>query len=64
VVYVRYRSLKDGAGSYVSYTNPQDPLNPIGPTGGHACTNPAVNLGCEHFGVGYTANPTATYYHW
>ena len=25
---------------------------PLTPTDGHSCTNPAVNNGCEHFGVG------------
>ena len=34
------------------------------PTDGHSCTNPSVNEGCEHFGVGYYGAPTAIRYHW
>ncbi len=32
------------------------------PTNGHMCTNPSVNYGCEHFGVGYYGTPTAVKY--
>jgi Putative Ig domain len=58
-VYIRYEdSTKSSA-----FTNPAAP-GAISPTNGHQCTNPAVNLGCEHFGVGYRANPTAHKYNW
>ena len=50
---IRYESGKDANGNYTAYTAVPDPLNPITPTNGHQCTNPAVNQGCEHFGVGY-----------
>jgi len=62
--FVRYASKKNPDGSWASFTNPENPANPILPTNGHMCTDPSVNLGCEHFGVGYNAAPTAVLYHW
>ncbi len=62
--FVRYEAKKNPDGSYASYTNPQDPANPLGPTGGHAFTNPGVNLGGEHFGVGFNKSPSLALYHW
>ena len=40
------------------------PSGPIAPTNGHMFTNPAVNFGGEHFGVGYRVQPTAVRYNW
>lgn len=61
-VFVRHESLKDVSGNYTSYT--AVPTVPLSPTQGHQCTNPAVNEGCEHFGVGYIANPSLVKYNW
>lgn len=63
-VRVRYQSKRNPDGSYASFTNPQDPANPLTPTDGHSCTDPSVNLGCEHFGLGYYGSPTAVRYFW
>ncbi len=62
-VIIRYQSGKDANGHYTAYTAVQDPLNPITPTNGHQCTNPAVNFGCEHFGVGFYGNGVV-HYNW
>lgn len=59
---IRYASAKDAAGAYTAYTAVPDPANPIKPTDGHQCTNPAVNQGCEHFGVGYYGAGVVHYY--
>ncbi|HKW29740.1 MAG TPA: hypothetical protein VJT54_10420 [Verrucomicrobiae bacterium] len=40
------------------------PTNNIPPTQGHAFTNPSLNFGGEHFGVGYRNAPTKVYYYW
>ena len=40
------------------------PSSPIAPTDGHQFTDPGVNFGGEHFGVGYTVVPTAVRYFW
>ncbi len=51
-------------GSTSAFTNAAAP-GTISPTNGHQCTNPSVNLGCEHFGVGiYSANYSAVKYNW
>ncbi|MEI7728879.1 MAG: hypothetical protein WCO56_04880 [Verrucomicrobiota bacterium] len=65
-VYVRYEPKKNPDGSFAagSWTNPQDPLHPLGPTGGHAFTDPTVNRGGEHFGVGYSRAPSLVKYNW
>lgn len=63
-VSVRYESKKNPDGSWASFTNPQDPLNPLAPTDGHAFTNPSLNLGGEHFGMGYYGSPSVVRYHW
>ena len=60
--FIRYESGKDAAGNYTAFT--AIPTAPIAPTDGHQCTNPSVNLGCEHFGVGYYGAPTAVRYFW
>ena len=61
-VRIRYESKKNFDGSWASYT--AVPPVPIGPTGGHQCTDPSVNMGCEHFGVGYYGAPVAIRYYW
>ncbi len=63
-VFVRHESKRNPDGTFASFTNPVDPANPIGPTSGHACTNPSVNFGCEHFGVGLYRQPSRVSYHW
>ena len=59
--FVRYESKKSSTGAYLSYT--AVPVGVFPPTQGHQCTNPAVNEGCEHFGVSYYATG-AVKYHW
>ena len=61
-VFIRYESAKAADGSWASYT--AVPAAPLTPTDGHSCTNPAVNEGCEHFGVGYYGMPSAVKYNW
>ena len=62
-VFVRYAARYDAsAGRFSAYT--AVPASAPSPTDGHQCTNPAVNFGCEHFGVGYYGKPTAVRYHW
>ena len=61
-VFVRYESTKNPDGSWAAYT--AMPAGPLAPTDGHSCTNPSVNDGCEHFGVGYYGTPTALRYNW
>lgn len=64
-VYVRYESTKDTGGAWGangSFTNVAIPT--VTPPSGHACTDPTVNEGCEHFGVGYYGTPTTVKYHW
>jgi hypothetical protein len=60
-VTIRYESTKTD-GSWSAYT--AVPTSPLAPTDGHMCTNPSVNEGCEHFGVGYYGAPTAIRYNW
>ena len=48
--------------SFSSYT--AIPGTTPSPTDGHQCTNPSVNFGCEHFGVGHYGAPTIIRYHW
>ena len=40
------------------------PAGPIAPTQGHQFTDPSVNFGGEHFGVGFFHQPTAIHYNW
>lgn len=64
-VFVRYESTKDASGAFGangSFTNTAIPS--ITPPSGHSCTDPTVNEGCEHFGVGYYGTPTTVKYHW
>ena len=59
---VRWESAKNADGSWAAFT--AIPAGPIQPTDGHQFTDPNVNFGGEHFGVGYTKNPTAVRYFW
>ena len=63
-VTIRYEAKVGPDGTFLAFTNPQDPAHPLAPTDGHAFTDPSVNLGGEHFGVGFTRNPTTVRYHW
>jgi len=64
-VFVRYESTRNPDGTWGannSFTNPAIPT--ITPPAGHSCTDPSVNEGCEHFGVGYYGATTAIKYNW
>ena len=61
-VFIRWQSKKNPDGTWAAYT--AIPAAPIPPTQGHQFTNPAVNFGGEHFGVGYTIQPSAVIYNW
>jgi hypothetical protein len=61
-VFVRYESKKNPDGTWASFTSV--PAGPIAPTDGHQFTNPSVNFGGEHFGVGFYGTPTAVQYNW
>lgn len=61
-VVIRYASAKNPDGSWAAYT--AIPSGPIAPTQGHQFTDPSVNFGGEHFGVGYGGSPTNITYHW
>jgi hypothetical protein len=61
-VTVRYESGKKPDGSWAAYT--AVPAGPINPTDGHQFTNPNVNFGGEHFGVGFYGQATAVRYFW
>lgn len=60
-VFVRYAAQSTGGG-WSAYT--AVPAAPLAPTDGHACTDPSVNQGCEHFGVGINGAPSAVKYNW
>jgi hypothetical protein len=61
-VIVRYESKKNPDGSWASYT--AVPAGPINPTDGHQFTDPSVNFGGEHFGVGFYGQTSAVRYFW
>lgn len=61
-VIVRYAATKKADGTWTAFT--AIPSGPITPTDGHQFTNPSVNFGGEHFGVGYNKPPTAVRYYW
>jgi len=62
-VFVRYAARYNApTGAFSAYTS--IPAAPPAPTTGHQCTNPAVNIGCEHFGVGHYGVPTTIRYNW
>ena len=60
-VLVRYEAVWTNT-DWSAYT--AIPTTNIPPTQGHAFTNPSLNFGGEHFGVGYRNSPTKVYYHW
>jgi hypothetical protein len=61
-VIVRYASKKNPDGSWSAYT--AVPTEPINPTNGHMFTNPNINFGGEHFGVGFYGVPGTVRYFW
>lgn len=61
-VIIKWQSKKNADGTWAAYT--AIPAGPISPTNGHMFTNPAVNFGGEHFGVGYKVQPSAVLYNW
>ena len=62
-VFVRYAAHYNAAtNSFSAFTSV--PAAPPAPTQGHQCTNPSVNIGCEHFGVGHYGVPTIVKYNW
>ncbi|TAL05456.1 MAG: hypothetical protein EPO07_03475, partial [Verrucomicrobia bacterium] len=60
-VLVRYEAVWTGT-DWSAYT--AVPTTNIPPTQGHAFTNPSLNFGGEHFGVGYRKAPTKVCYYW
>jgi uncharacterized repeat protein (TIGR02543 family) len=61
-VLVRYASTKNPDGTWAAHTIV--PTGPISPTQGHQFTDPSVNFGGEHFGVGFSANPSTVKNNW
>jgi hypothetical protein len=59
---IRWESKKKVDGTWAAYT--AIPSGPISPTNGHMFTNPAVNFGGEHFGVGYNKAVGPVHYNW
>lgn len=59
---IRWESKKNPNGTWAAYT--AIPAGPIAPTNGHMFTNPSINFGGEHFGVGYSAAVGAVRYQW
>lgn len=59
---IRWESKKNPDGTWASYT--AIPSGPINPTDGHQFTNPSINFGGEHFGVGYYIAVGAVRYNW
>lgn len=60
-VILRYEGVWTNGG-WSAYT--AIPTNSISPTQGHQFTDPTVNFGGEHFGVGFSAQPTTVTYNW
>lgn len=59
---IRWESKKNANGTWAAYT--AIPSGPINPTNGHMFTNPSVNFGGEHFGVGYNRAVGPIHYNW
>jgi len=59
---IQWKAKKNPNGTWAAYT--AVPTAPIPPTMGHQFTNPAVNFGGEHFGVGYNVAVGAVSYNW
>ncbi|MFA5985205.1 MAG: putative Ig domain-containing protein [Methylococcaceae bacterium] len=66
-VFIRYEVPAPSGSEFglaAGHTNAAVP-GVIAPTQGHQCTDPSVNIGCEHFGVGiYSRTYTAVKYNW
>ena len=62
ICYVRYESRRNTDGSWTAYT--AIPAGPIAATDGHQFTNPFINFGGEHFGVGFWGAPRTVKYAW
>jgi hypothetical protein len=66
-VYVRYEAPWDAASHKFTVATPVA-ATPIQATAGHQCwTGGSASyptMGCEHFGLGLTVNPTNVVYHW
>ena len=60
--HIRWESKKNPDGTWAARTI--IPTGPIAATNGHLFTNPSVNFGGEHFGVGYRVPATAVLYNW
>jgi hypothetical protein len=62
-VFVRYAAKYDsGTQTFSAFT--AVPSTAPSPTDGHQCTNPSINIGCEHFGVGHYGAPTVIRHNW
>jgi len=59
---IRWESKKNADGSWAAHTS--IPAGPINPTDGHQFTNPNVNFGGEHFGVGFRLAVGTIRYNW
>ncbi len=59
---IRWEGKKNANGTWAAYT--AIPSGPINPTNGHQFTNPNVNFGGEHFGVGYRVPASVVKYNW
>jgi len=59
---IRWESKKNADGSWAAYT--AIPSAPISATDGHQFTNPSVNFGGEHFGVGFRLAVGIIRYNW
>ena len=60
-VLVDYEAVWTNTG-WTAYT--AVPTTNIPPTAGHQFTNPNINFGGEHFGVGFRVLPSKVYYYW
>ena len=60
-VIIRYQAVWTNTG-WSAYS--AIPTSSIPPTQGHQFTDPSVNFGGEHFGVGFSVQPTAITYNW
>lgn len=59
---IRWAAKRNPDGTWSAYT--AVPSGPISPTNGHVFTNPSINFGGEHFGVGYNVPVSVVRYRW
>lgn len=59
---IRWAAKRNPDGTWSAHT--AIPAGPIAPTDGHMFTNPSINFGGEHFGVGYYVPVTVVRYRW